>query len=140
MTNPYQLLISNSFLTSLILYPKEAYVLDVMMLVGGYNKAYMFIIACIASIFGTLVNYYLGRLLRCADKFKSMADRVESIKYGEKLFLGGGYFLLLLGFLPLWGALITAASGVFRTNIMLFISLASLGIIGFYAVTIFYLS
>jgi membrane protein YqaA with SNARE-associated domain len=122
----FKFLFENSFLASIIFSPKDEYAVDVMFMMGNQSNFKITLIALVAGICGSIVNYYIGYLIRYLETLKIIKDYAKSISKGEKFFKNGGFLLLFLSFSYLWGPLITLTAGFYRIKFVLFLMLVSL--------------
>jgi len=133
----YSLLFTDSLTSSIIFMPSAEYVVDAMKTFGTYDLTLMLIIATIGATCGSLINWTLGLLLRKSENTKSLSDRQGAFKKGEKIFKKYFFWTPILSFIPLWGALIVAMSGVFRTRVIITMALVLVGRLGYYALKLF---
>lgn len=137
MNQPYLLLLQDSILSKIIFYPAVGYVLDVMLMNHFYNLYHIYIIAVVAAMFAALINYSIGLLVRNFILPRLFLPYMDVINKGGDVFSKYAYWLLLLAYFDIWGALVVFAAGIYRFNIKKFILLSFLSILVGYAFTVF---
>lgn len=119
----YLFLFNDSLFTSLMFIPRLSYATDVMITVGGYNPYIVFIVTYIASITGLSINWILGLYIRKLENTKKLHHRRTTFEKAEILFKHKYKWILLLSFIPFWGALFTTAAGALRYRFFHFLIL-----------------
>ena len=111
----FSYLFFDSFLTSFLFATNNDLVFDAMLVFNKYSNISILIFTALGSLFGSIANWLLGHIFRFSEKTKILKDRKSSLKKASKIFNNTPLkFIILLSFIPLWGALITAIAGVLR--------------------------
>ena len=124
------------FFASLIIPIRQETVIHTMLIFAEYDRYIIFIIASLAGVLGSLLNYYIGFFVfRLRDRGlfhidDKLAERSQS--YANKYFS----CLILLSALNFWGSLITFFAGFARINFLLYISLLISSRLFYYLYTI----
>ncbi len=134
----YLFLFNDSLFTSLMFVPRVGYVAEVMVGLGGYNSYLVFIVSYIACMIGLTMNWVMGLYIRKLENTDKLKHRVETFKKAESLFNRRLKWILLLSFIPFWGALFTTAAGVLRYRLLHFIILVGLSKFIGLAINIFF--
>lgn len=121
----YLFLFNDSLFTSLMFIPRLSYAGDVMIAIGGYNPYIVFIISYIASLIGLSLNWIFGLYIRRLENTKKLAHRKTTFEKAEAAFKRKYKWILLLSFIPFWGALFTTVAGTLRYRFSHFLILIS---------------
>ncbi|QXK92163.1 DedA family protein [Neoehrlichia mikurensis] len=114
----YFLLFIDSLVAALILPLNKIVIFKIMYYFGGYNTTLMIIIATLGSLIGGLVNLILGRIIIHARMEYHNSEQLQHkfIPYITKIVT---LLVLIISWIPFWGALVNALSGYLKSNIML---------------------
>ena len=133
----YIFLFCDSFFSALILPPRSEMVAQTMLALRHYNSYLIFILACSASVAGSLTNWWVGRyflFLRKTDFFqKKQKEIAESEKKWHKFLV----WILLFSWLDVIGSPFAVMAGFFKTNLQKFLFLVLAGKFCYYFLLVF---
>ena len=121
----FQLLII-SFLAATILPLSSELVLSTMLLTDSFDKYLLLVVASFGNIFGSSVNWYLGKKILILKDKKWFPVNKKQIAKSEMYFKKYGIWSLLLAWVPIIGDPLTVIAGVLRVNFFTFLLLVSL--------------
>ena len=121
----FQLLII-SFLAATILPLSSELVLSTMLLTDSFDKYLLLVVASFGNIFGSSVNWYLGKKILIFKDKKWFPVNEKQIAKSEMYFKKYGIWSLLLSWVPIIGDPLTVIAGVLRVNFFTFLLLVSL--------------
>lgn len=121
----FQLLII-SFLAATILPLSSELVLSTMLLTDSFDKYLLLVVASFGNIFGSSVNWYLGKKILIFKDKKWFPVNEKQIAKSEMYFKKYGIWSLLLAWVPIIGDPLTVIAGVLRVNFFTFLLLVSL--------------
>ena len=121
----FQLLII-SFLAATILPLSSELVLSTMLLTDSFDKYLLLVVASFGNIFGSSVNWYLGKKILIFRDKKWFPVNEEQIAKSEMYFKKYGIWSLLLAWVPIIGDPLTVIAGVLRVNFFTFLLLVSI--------------
>ena len=121
----FQLLII-SFLAATILPLSSELVLSTMLLTDSFDKYLLLVVASFGNIFGSSVNWYLGKKILIFKDRKWFPVNEKQIAKSEMYFKKYGIWSLLLAWVPIIGDPLTVIAGILRVNFFTFLLLASL--------------
>ena len=121
----FQLLII-SFLAATILPLSSELVLSTMLLTDSFDKYLLLVVASFGNIFGSSVNWYLGKKILIFKDKKWFPVNEKQIAKSEMYFKKYGIWSLLLAWVPIIGDPLTVIAGIFRVNFFTFLLLVSL--------------
>ena len=121
----FQLLII-SFLAATILPLSSELVLSTMLLTDSFDKYLLLVVASFGNIFGSSVNWYLGKKILIFKDKKWFPVNEKQIAKSEIYFKKYGIWSLLLAWVPIIGDPLTVIAGVLRVNFFTFLLLVSL--------------
>ena len=121
----FQLLII-SFLAATILPLSSELVLSTMLLTDSFDKYLLLVVASFGNIFGSSVNWYLGKKILIFKDKKWFPVNEKQIAKSEMYFKKYGIWSLLLAWVPIIGDPITVIAGVLRVNFFTFLLLVSI--------------
>lgn len=119
----YLFLLTDSFMSGLVLPVKHSLVFSTMRLFGGYNLYLASVISTIGITLAACVNWLLGRALRSLKKDTHIQKESPQIAKILDLLKIHGYWVALLGFVPILGPFITIFAGVVQTSFVRVITL-----------------
>ena len=120
----FQLLII-SFLAATILPLSSELVLSTMLLTGSFDKYLLLVVASFGNIFGSSVNWYLGKKILIFKDRKWFPVNEKQIAKSEMYFKKYGIWSLLLAWVPIIGDPLTVIAGILRVNFFTFLLLVS---------------
>ena len=120
----FQLLII-SFLAATILPLSSELVLSTMLLTDSFDKYLLLVVASFGNIFGSSVNWYLGKKILIFKDKKWFPVNEKQIAKSEMYFKKYGIWSLLLAWVPIIGDPLTVIAGVLRVNFFTFLLLVS---------------
>ena len=121
----FQLLII-SFLAATILPLSSELVLSTMLLTDSFDKYLLLVVASFGNIFGSSVNWYLGKKILIFRDKKWFPVNEKQIAKSEMYFKKYGIWSLLLAWVPIIGDPLTVIAGVLRVNFFTFLLLVSI--------------
>ena len=121
----FQLLII-SFLAATILPLSSELVLSTMLLTDSFDKYLLLVVASFGNIFGSSVNWYLGKKILIFRDKKWFPVNEKQIAKSEMYFKKYGIWSLLLAWVPIIGDPLTVIAGILRINFFTFLLLVSI--------------
>ena len=121
----FQLLII-SFLAATILPLSSELVLSTMLLTDSFDKYLLLVVASFGNIFGSSVNWYLGKKILIFKDRKWFPVNEKQIAKSEMYFKKYGIWSLLLAWVPIIGDPLTVIAGILRINFFTFLLLVSI--------------
>ena len=121
----FQLLII-SFLAATILPLSSELVLSTMLLTDSFDKYLLLVVASFGNIFGSSVNWYLGKKILIFKDRKWFPVNEKQIAKSEMYFKKYGIWSLLLAWVPIIGDPLTVIAGILRVNFFTFLLLVSI--------------
>ena len=121
----FQLLII-SFLAATILPISSELVLSTMLLTDSFDKYLLLVVASFGNIFGSSVNWYLGKKILIFKDKKWFPVNDKQIAKSEMYFKKYGIWSLLLAWVPIIGDPLTVIAGILRVNFFTFLLLVSI--------------
>lgn len=112
----YLFLLTDSFMTGLVLPAKHSLVFSSMRIFGGYNLYIASFISTIGITLAACVNWLLGRALCSLKKDHHITKENPQISRILGFLKIHGYWAGLLGFIPILGPLLTVFAGVIQTS------------------------
>ena len=120
----FQLLII-SFLAATILPLSSELVLSTMLLTDSFDKYLLLVVASFGNIFGSSVNWYLGKKILIFKDKKWFPVNEKQIAKSEMYFKKYGIWSLLLAWVPVIGDPLTVIAGILKINFFTFLLLVS---------------
>jgi len=121
----FQLLII-SFLAATILPLSSELVLSTMLLTDSFDKYLLLVVASFGNIFGSSVNWYLGKKILIFKDKKWFPVNEKQIAKSEMYFKKYGIWSLLLAWVPIIGDPLTVIAGILGVNFFTFLLLVSI--------------
>ena len=121
----FQLLII-SFLAATILPLSSELVLSTMLLTDSFDKYLLLVVASFGNIFGSSVNWYLGKKILIFKDRKWFPVNEKQIAKSEMYFKKYGIWSLLLAWVPIIGDPLTVIAGILGVNFFTFLLLVSI--------------
>ena len=121
----FQLLII-SFLAATILPLSSELVLLTMLLTDSFDKYLLLVVASFGNIFGSSVNWYLGKKILILKDKKWFPVNKKQIAKSEMYFKKYGIWSLLLSWVPIIGDPLTVIAGILKINFFTFLLLVSI--------------
>ena len=121
----FQLLII-SFLAATILPLSSELVLSTMLLTDSFDKYLLLVVASFGNIFGSSVNWYLGKKILIFMDKKWFPVNEKQIAKSEMYFKKYGIWSLLLAWVPIIGDPLTVIAGILKINFFTFLLLVSI--------------
>ena len=112
----YLFLLTDSFITGLVLPAKQALVFPAMQIFGGYNLYLAGFLSTIGITAAASLNWGLGKILRSLKKFDPSPTTNEKIEKILAYLKIHGYLAASLGFVPVLGPIIIVFTGVIATS------------------------
>ena len=122
----YLQLLIISFLAATILPLSSELVLSTMLLTDSFDKYLLLVVASFGNIFGSSVNWYLGKKILILKDKKWFPVNKKQIAKSEMYFKKYGIWSLLLAWVPIIGDPLTVIAGILRVNFFTFLLLVSL--------------
>lgn len=134
----YFYLFCDSFFSALILPPRTEMVVKLMTTFAGYSFYLIFSLALLASICGSLANYFIGKyftFLRHSNFFLGKEKEIAQaeIKWNKYLI-----YVLLISWISAVGNPFALLCGFFRSNIYKFLFLISFSKFYYYLLLVFF--
>ena len=121
----FQLLII-SFLAATILPLSSELVVSTMLLTDSFDKYLLLVVASFGNIFGSSVNWYLGKKILIFKDKKWFPVNEKQIAKSEMYFKKYGIWSLLLAWVPVIGDPLTVIAGILKINFFTFLLLVSI--------------
>ena len=115
-----------SFLAATILPLSSELVLSTMLLTDSFDKYLLLVVASFGNIFGSSVNWYLGKKILIFKDKKWFPVNEKQIAKSEMYFKKYGIWSLLLAWVPIIGDPLTVIAGILRVNFFTFLLLVSI--------------
>ena len=112
----YLQLLIISFLAATILPLSSELVLSTMLLTDSFDKYLLLVVASFGNIFGSSVNWYLGKKILIFKDRKWFPVNEKQIAKSEMYFKKYGIWSLLLAWVPIIGDPLTVIAGILRVN------------------------
>ena len=122
----YLQLLIISFLAATILPLSSELVLSTMLLTDSFDKYLLLVVASFGNIFGSSVNWYLGKKILIFKDKKWFPVNEKQIVKSEMYFKKYGIWSLLLAWVPIIGDPLTVIAGILRVNFFTFLLLVSI--------------
>ena len=122
----YLQLLIISFLAATILPLSSELVLSTMLLTDSFDKYLLLVVASFGNIFGSSVNWYLGKKILIFKDKKWFPVNEKQIAKSEMYFKKYGIWSLLLAWVPIIGDPLTVIAGILRVNFFTFLLLVSI--------------
>lgn len=119
---------------SFIPFSSEAVMLG--LLATGLDPVQLVVYGSIGNIFGSMFNYWVGRMGNLEWIEKYLHVKKSSLDKAQRFMAGRGAWMGIFAFLPLLGSAITIVLGLIRANIVISLISVSLGKIIRYAILI----
>lgn len=100
---------------------------------GGHAKLVLLTVATIGNVLGSVINWLLGHYLNQFQDRKWFPVKGRTLNKAKSMYLKYSVWTLLLAWVPFIGDPLTLVAGIFRTNILIFIILVTIGKVGRYA-------
>jgi membrane protein YqaA with SNARE-associated domain len=105
-TEAYSFLVADSFMSALLL--KTNLVFPAMKIFGGYSPFLMVLMATLGTLIGLLADWFVGRFMMIASKYKPEEPR--ALKFID-FCKNRGKWLWLLAWIPVLGPVLAAVLG-----------------------------
>ena len=122
----YLQLLIISFLAATILPLSSELVLSTMLLTDSFDKYLLLVVASFGNIFGSSVNWYLGKKILIFKDRKWFPVNEKQIAKSEMYFKKYGIWSLLLAWVPIIGDPLTVIAGILRVKFFTFLLLVSI--------------
>lgn len=139
MTTDLILLFTSSLLAATIFPAQSEIVLTSIYLSDKHNSMILLAVATFGNVLGSCINWVLGRYMMHFKDRKWFPIKGKTIDKATNFFQKYGMWTLLFAWLPIIGDPITLIAGIFRTNILLFIILVTIGKTARYAALLYIL-
>ncbi len=126
-----------SFLAATILPLSSELVLSTMLLTNSFNKYLLLVVASFGNIFGSSLNWYLGKKILIFKNKRWFPANEKQITKSEIYFKKYGIWSLLLAWVPIIGDPLTIVAGILRVKFFTFLLLVSISKISRYIFLIF---
>ena len=133
-TETYLFLLADSFITGLVLPAKDALVFPAMQIFGTYNLYFAGLISVIGITLAAPLNWLLGRALNSLKKRVAEAQSNTTFEKVLSRLKMHGYWVGLLGFVPIIGPILTVFAGLVQTSLPRIIGLVFITNIIYYAI------
>ncbi|MBF0235320.1 MAG: DedA family protein [Desulfamplus sp.] len=126
------LLFAVSLLAATIFPAQSEAVLAGLHLTGAYSAVLLVLVATTGNVLGSCVNYGLGRYLAHFKDRKWFPVKEAQMERAMRTYQRFGVWTLLLAWVPLIGDPLTVIAGMLKANLLLFITLVTIGKAGRY--------
>jgi membrane protein YqaA with SNARE-associated domain len=109
-----------------------------VLLVNGLNPSLLVLVATSGNVLGSVVNYALGYTGGKLFKKKFATASEDQINASLARFERFGVISLLFAWVPVIGDPLTAAAGVLKINLPLFLLLVTIGKLGRYIAVVWF--
>ena len=133
----YLQLLLISFLAATIFPLSSELVLTTMLLTDTFDKYLLLIIASFGNIFGSSINWYLGKKILIFKDKKWFPASEKQITRSEIYFKKYGIWSLLLAWVPIIGDPLTVLARILRVKLLTFLILVSASKVSRYMFLIF---
>ena len=133
----YLNLVIISFLAATILPFSSEIFLSVMILSKKYELALLLFFASFGNIFGSIVNWYLGKKILIFQSKKWFPVNSNQLNKSQKIFNKYGSWSILFAWIPIIGDPITVLSGVLKVNFLKFVVLVTISKVSRYIFLIY---
>ncbi|MFN7038326.1 MAG: hypothetical protein ACK4OM_01975 [Alphaproteobacteria bacterium] len=113
----YSYLFSDSLFSNLIINFYGELVIDVMLILGGYDNILILIISSLGSFIAGILNFVLGLVIRTAKKTEEVIQASHHYFKINHLIGSFLYILLLFSGLPIIGPILLVILGLFRIKL-----------------------
>jgi len=127
------ILFASALLAATIFPAQSEMVLAGLHVAGNYSKWLLLIVATTGNVLGSVINWLLGRYLIHFQDRKWFPIKGRALDKSAAIYQKYGVWTLLLAWMPFIGDPLTLVAGIFRTNILLFLILVTIGKAGRYA-------
>lgn len=127
------ILFASALIAATILPAQSEAVLIGLHTTGNYSKWLLLTVASVGNVLGSVINWLLGRYLIHFKDRKWFPIKGRTLNKAESLYQKYGVWTLLLAWTPFIGDPLTLVAGIFRTNILLFLLLVTIGKVARYA-------
>lgn len=131
-------LFCDSFFSALILPPRSEMVVKAMVALRGYNSYLIFILACSASVLGSLTNWWIGKYFGFLRRTEFFLRKQKEVADAEKKWHKFLVWFLLFSWLDVIGSPFSVMAGFLKTSWKKFLFLVLAGKIFYYGLLIFY--
>ena len=133
----YLQLLLISFLAATILPLSSELVLTTMLLTDTFDKYLLLFISSFGNIFGSSINWYLGKKILIFKYKKWFPASEKQIAKSEIYFKKYGIWSLLFSWVPIIGDPLTVIAGILRVKFLTFLVLVSVSKVSRYMFLIF---
>lgn len=129
-------LFASAFLAATILPFSSEAVLAALTLADGADLVALWAVASVGNTLGAVVNWGLGRFCLHWSERRWFPVKPPELERARRWFARYGTWTLLFAWVPIVGDPLTAAAGLLRVNLALFVVLVAIGKSGRYAAVI----
>ncbi len=129
-------LFASAFLAATLLPAQSEAVLVALQMTGNYSPPLLLVVATAGNVLGATVNWLLGRYMMHFQQRRWFPIKPQSLAKAEHYYKKWGVWSLLLAWVPFIGDPLTLVAGIFRTNILVFLVLVTIGKAARYAVVL----
>lgn len=130
----------SSFLAATIFPAQSEIVLVSLNIANNHDKFLLVAIATIGNVLGALVNWFIGYYLIKFRNKKWFPIQKKKIDKYSRFYQKWGMLSLLLAWVPIVGDPLTVIAGIFKTNILLFLILVTIGKLSRYLFIIIFIN
>jgi membrane protein YqaA with SNARE-associated domain len=134
----YLLLFTDSLLGNLAITLNNELIVHSMKIFGSYNNLLIVIIATIASICATSVNYLLGRILSRVIAFSRNEDIQANYRTLSHLFWKYNLVIICLIIVPFWGRFIPLIAGFTKVRFIRVVAISTISKLCYYCLSILF--
>ncbi|MBM5781803.1 MAG: DedA family protein [Pelagibacterales bacterium] len=134
----YFFLFCDSFFSALILPPRDEMAVKLLTIFGNHNNYFIFSLAFLGSVGGSLVNYLIGKYFLFLRKSDFFINKEKEIANAENKWNKYFIYLLLVSWISAIGNPFAVLCGFFRSNIYKFLSLVIISKFYYYFLLVFF--
>ena len=118
-------------------FPFSSEAVMIGLMATGLDPWLLMVYGTIGNVFGSIVNYFVGRMGKMEWIEKYLHVSKESLEKAHRFLAGHGAWMGFFAFLPVLGSAITIALGLMRSNIVITFIAITLGKIFRYIILIY---
>ncbi|MCC8398220.1 MAG: DedA family protein [Rickettsia endosymbiont of Labidopullus appendiculatus] len=133
----YSLLFTDSLVGNLVISLDSELIVHSMKMFGVYNNLIILIVATIASLVATSINYFFGIMLLRIFYLAKNAQIHTNQQLLSQFFFKYNIFILWFMLIPLWGKFIPLIAGFTKTNFIRVLAISAVIKLCYYTYSIY---
>ncbi len=133
----YSLLFTDSLVGNLVISLDSELIVHSMKMFGVYNNLIIVVVATIASLVATSINYFFGIMLLRIFYFSKNAQIHINQQLLSQFFLKYNIFIFWLMLMPLWGRFIPLIAGFTKINFIRVLAISGVIKLCYYSYSIY---